>query len=185
MCLVVLEHFHEKICCIPYRARTYTKVLKCPSLRKRMMLARIPVIPLRTKAMIFTLTSAKAQVRAVDLKKSRSIALAAVGKSILPHDIKIRVNKFPRCLIALEEYGSIMSKPRTVVDCDVIFKKGVRAKDGKDVGIVVGVSDRNVVIQKGVTREVILPKENVEGFDGHEVFLNVTSEELKRHELKI
>jgi hypothetical protein len=45
--------------------------------------------------------------------------------------------------------------------------------------------DRNVIIQKGVTREVILPKENVEGFDGHEVFLNVTSEELKRHEIKI
>ena len=78
-----------------------------------------------------------------------------------------------------------MSQPRTVVDWDAIFKKGVRAKDGKDVGIVVGVSDQNIIIQKGVTREVILPKENVEGFDGNEVFLSVTSEELKRHEIKI
>jgi len=78
-----------------------------------------------------------------------------------------------------------MSESRAVVDWDAIFKKGVRAKDRKDVGIVVGVSDRNVIIQKGVTREVILPKENVDGFDGHEVFLNVTSEELKRHEIKI
>jgi hypothetical protein len=32
-----------------------------------------------------------------------------------------------------------MSEPRAVVDWDAIFKKGVRAKDGKDVGIVVGV----------------------------------------------
>ena len=78
-----------------------------------------------------------------------------------------------------------MSKPTTVVDWDAIFKKGVRAKDGKDVGIVVGVSDQNIIVQKGVTREVILPKESVEGFDGNEVFLNMTSEELKRHEIKI
>ena len=78
-----------------------------------------------------------------------------------------------------------MSQPSTVVDWDAIFKKGVRAKDGKDAGIVVGVSDQNIIIQKGVTREVILPKENVEGFDGNEVFLSVTSEELKRHEIKI
>ena len=78
-----------------------------------------------------------------------------------------------------------MSESRAVVDWDAIFKKGVRAKDGKDVGIVVGVSDRNVIIRKVVTREVILPKENVEGFDGYEVFLNVTSEVLKRHEIKI
>ena len=78
-----------------------------------------------------------------------------------------------------------MSEPRTIVDWDAIFKKGVRAKDGKDVGIVVGISDQNVFIQKGVTREVTLPKEYVEGFDGNEVFLKVTSEELKRYEMKI
>ena len=78
-----------------------------------------------------------------------------------------------------------MSQTRPVVDWDAIFKKGVRAKDGKDVGIVVGVSDQNVIIQKGVTKEVFLPKENVEGFDGNEVFLSVTSEELKKHEIKI
>jgi hypothetical protein len=46
-----------------------------------------------------------------------------------------------------------MSESRAVVDWDAIFKKGVRAEDGKDVGIVVGVSDRNVIIQKGVTRD--------------------------------
>ena len=78
-----------------------------------------------------------------------------------------------------------MSQTRPVVDWDAIFKKGVRAKDGKDVGIVVGVSDQNVIIQKGVTKEVFLPKENVEGFDGNEVLLSVTSEELKKHEIKI
>ena len=78
-----------------------------------------------------------------------------------------------------------MSEPRTIVDWDAIFKKGVRAKDGKDVAIVVGISDQNVFIQKGVTREVTLPKEYVEGFDGNEVFLKVTSEELKRYEMKI
>jgi hypothetical protein len=78
-----------------------------------------------------------------------------------------------------------MSEPTTVVDWDATFKKGVRAKDGKDVGIVVGVSDQNIIVQKGVTREVILPKENVEGFDGNEVFLNMPSEELRRHEIKI
>ena len=78
-----------------------------------------------------------------------------------------------------------MSQTRPVVDWDAIFKKGVRAKDGKDVGIVVGVSDQNVIIQKGVTKEAFLPKENIEGFDGNEVFLSVTSEELKKHEIKI
>lgn len=78
-----------------------------------------------------------------------------------------------------------MSEPTPVVDWDATFKKGVRSKDGRDVGIVVGVSDKCIFIQKGVTREVILPKEKVEGFDGNEVFLKVTSEELKRHEIKI
>ena len=78
-----------------------------------------------------------------------------------------------------------MSESRAVVDWNAIFKKGVRTKDGKNAGIVVGVSDANIIIQKGVTREVILPKENVQGFDGHELFLNVTGEELKRHEIKI
>ena len=47
-----------------------------------------------------------------------------------------------------------MSETRAV-HWDAIFKKGVRAEDRKDVGIVVGVSDRNVIIQKGITREVI------------------------------
>ena len=78
-----------------------------------------------------------------------------------------------------------MSEPTAVVDWDAIFKKGVRTSDGKDAGIVVGVSDENIIIQKGVTKEVIISKKNVEGFDGHEVFLNITSDELKRHEIKI
>jgi len=72
-----------------------------------------------------------------------------------------------------------------VVDWDALFKKGVRSKDGKDVGIVVGVSEGNLFVQKGVRREYVIPKNYVDGFDGAHVYLKVPEAELIQYEIKI
>jgi hypothetical protein len=72
-----------------------------------------------------------------------------------------------------------------VVDWDATFKKGVRTQDGQDAGIVVGVSSGYVIVQKGVTRELLIPKHKVEGFDGNELTLSIPKQDLKKYEMKI
>ena len=99
-------------------------------------------------------------------------------------NVKNHGEKNEPSLISAELVEDTMSTT-PVTDWNRIFKKGTRTKDGIDAGIVVGVSSWNLIIQKGVTRELIVPKEHVEGFDGNEVYLDIPSNELSRYEMKI
>jgi hypothetical protein len=72
-----------------------------------------------------------------------------------------------------------------VPDWDAVFKKGARSKDDVYVGVVVGTPGESVVIERGSRLTYTIPKENVEGFDGNEVFLNLSNEELAGYEKRV
>jgi hypothetical protein len=72
-----------------------------------------------------------------------------------------------------------------VIDWDATFKKGVRTKDGLGVGVVVKAHGDTIAIQDNPKKEYILPKDAVEEFDGHELYLGVTKSELEKYEAKI
>jgi hypothetical protein len=68
-----------------------------------------------------------------------------------------------------------------VLDWDRIVHKNVRAKDGQDAGNVDAVdADSIVIITEGARKEYRLPKSQVEGFNGAEVFLRTTIAELEK-----
>jgi hypothetical protein len=76
-----------------------------------------------------------------------------------------------------------MSEP--VLDWDRIVLKGVRSKDNEDVGNVISVaSDEITVGSEGARHEYIIPKSAVDGFNGSEVFLNISFGELRNCEVK-
>jgi hypothetical protein len=68
-----------------------------------------------------------------------------------------------------------------VLDWDRIVHKNVRSKDGQDAGNVDAVdADSIVVITEGARKEYKLPKSQVEGYNGAEVFLKSTIAELQK-----
>lgn len=68
-----------------------------------------------------------------------------------------------------------MSEP-VVVNWDRIIHKNVRSNDYEDVGNVFAVLGDEVAIMGSRSREYKLPKSCVEGFNGSEVFLNISFE---------
>lgn len=78
-----------------------------------------------------------------------------------------------------------MTESSPVLDWDAIFQKAVRAREGEDIGVVVGVSNENIFVQKAPMKEIILSKKSVGSFDGDEVVLNITGEEARKHEIRI
>jgi hypothetical protein len=68
-----------------------------------------------------------------------------------------------------------------VLDWDRIVHKNVRSKDGQDAGNVDAVdADSIVIITEGARKEYKLPKSEVEGFNGAEVFLKSSIAELQK-----
>jgi hypothetical protein len=68
-----------------------------------------------------------------------------------------------------------------VVDWEAIVHKNVRSKDRVDVGNVDAIeTDAIVIITEGARGEYRIPKSEVEGFDGAEVFLRSNIAELKK-----
>ena len=68
---------------------------------------------------------------------------------------------------------------------DATLKTGVRSKDNRSAGIVVGIEYGKLTINSEGGRVIYeVPKSHVESFDGHEVFLNISFEELKKFEKK-
>jgi hypothetical protein len=53
------------------------------------------------------------------------------------------------------------------------------------VGTVVGTSQENVLIEQGSRLIYDVPKAAVEGFDGNEIFLKLSSNELARYERRV
>ena len=76
-----------------------------------------------------------------------------------------------------------MSEP-PVLDWDRIVHKNVRSKDREDAGNVAAVDvDLITILSEGAKHEYKIPKSEVEGFDGAEVFLKLTIAELKGYKV--
>jgi hypothetical protein len=74
-----------------------------------------------------------------------------------------------------------MSEP-AVLDWDRIVHKNVRSSDGQDAGNVDAINgDSIVIITEGARKEYKISKSNVEGYNGAEVFLKLTIEELENY----
>jgi hypothetical protein len=68
-----------------------------------------------------------------------------------------------------------------VLDWDRIVHKNVRSRDGQDAGNVDAVdADSIVIITEGARKEYKLPKSEVDGFNGAEVFLKSSIAELEK-----
>jgi hypothetical protein len=71
-----------------------------------------------------------------------------------------------------------------VVNWDSIVHKNVRSKDGQDAGNVDAIEEDTVVItSEGDRKEYNLPKSQVEGYNGAEVFLKITFGELEQYKV--
>ncbi|MFZ0894761.1 MAG: hypothetical protein FIO03_03010 [Nitrosopumilales archaeon] len=71
-----------------------------------------------------------------------------------------------------------------VVDWEAIVHKNVRSKDRADVGNVDAIeTDAIVIITEGARGEYRIPKSEVEGFNGAEVFLRSNIAELKKYKI--
>jgi hypothetical protein len=51
--------------------------------------------------------------------------------------------------------------------------------------VVLKVHDDTITIQDSPSKEYNIPKDVVEAFDGHEVYLKLTTDELDRYKTKI
>ena len=69
-----------------------------------------------------------------------------------------------------------------IVNWQAIVHKNVRSKDGQDAGNVDAImGDIVVITTQGDRREYNLPKTQVGGFNGAEVFIKNTLDELERY----
>ena len=75
-------------------------------------------------------------------------------------------------------------QPPPVLDWDKVVNKNVRSKDGEPIGnIVAHMKDSLQIETTGSRGQYIIPKEQVAGFDGAEVTLNLTINELAKFAL--
>lgn len=71
-----------------------------------------------------------------------------------------------------------------VVNWDSIVHKNVRSKDGQDAGNVDAIEvDTVIITSEGDRQEYNLPKSQVEGYNGAEVFLKITFGELEQYKV--
>jgi hypothetical protein len=75
-----------------------------------------------------------------------------------------------------------MSEP--VLDWDRTIHKNVRSKDMEDGGNIFAIIGDTLTIMGSKGREYRIPKSRVEGFNGSEVFLNLSFRELRDYEVK-
>jgi hypothetical protein len=76
-----------------------------------------------------------------------------------------------------------MSDP-VIVRWERVMHKNVRSRDGIDVGNITSEAGENFTIMQGASREYNVPKSCVEGFDGGEVFLNLSYSELMKYKVQ-
>ncbi|HZD34459.1 MAG TPA: hypothetical protein VE130_04585 [Nitrososphaeraceae archaeon] len=70
----------------------------------------------------------------------------------------------------------------SIVNWEAIVHKNVRSKDGQDAGNVDAImGDIVVITTQGDRREYNVPKAQIEGFNGAEVFLRSTLDELETY----
>lgn len=66
-----------------------------------------------------------------------------------------------------------------VLNWDRIVHKNVRSKDMMDVGNVIQITEGDIIIMQGASRQYKVPKSYVEGFNGSEVFLSLLFGDMK------
>ena len=76
-----------------------------------------------------------------------------------------------------------MSSEPAVYNWDKIVLKPVRSKDNQDVGEVISVEKDSITIHSG-RYEFIVSKNDVEGFNGGEVFLSKNYADLQKTKIK-
>ena len=75
-------------------------------------------------------------------------------------------------------------QPPPVLDWDKVVNRNVRSKEGEPIGnIVAHMKDSLQIETTGSRGQYIIPKEQVAGFDGAEVTLNLTINELEKFAL--
>ena len=72
----------------------------------------------------------------------------------------------------------------SITDWDSIVHKNVRSREYADAGNVDAVDNENIIItSQGDRKEYRLPKNQVGGYNGAEVFLKVNLYELERYKI--
>jgi hypothetical protein len=79
----------------------------------------------------------------------------------------------------------IMSSPINWTEL-VKDRKGIRTKDNKSCGNIIGNDEKNIIIEDGAMRQRIyrVPKSTIQNYNGAELRLNISYEELETDEVK-
>jgi len=81
-------------------------------------------------------------------------------------------------------YYNMPEEDSPVLDWDRIVHKNVRSRDGQDAGNVDAINaDSIVIITGGARKEYQVPKSQVDGFNGAEVFLKASLAELEKFKI--
>jgi hypothetical protein len=81
-------------------------------------------------------------------------------------------------------YSNMPEEDSPVLDWDRIVHKNVRSRDGQDAGNVDAINaDSIVIITGGARKEYQVPKSQVDGFNGAEVFLKASLAELEKFKI--
>ena len=65
-------------------------------------------------------------------------------------------------------------------------RKGIRTKDNKSCGNIIGNDEKNIIIEDGAMRQRIyrVPKSTIQNYNGVELRLNISYDELETDEVK-
>jgi hypothetical protein len=65
-------------------------------------------------------------------------------------------------------------------------RKGIRTKDNKSCGNIIGNDEKNIIIEEGGMRQRIyrVPKSTIQPYNGAELTLNISYDEFKTDEVK-
>jgi len=65
-------------------------------------------------------------------------------------------------------------------------RKGIRTKDNKSCGNIIGNDEKNIIIEEGAMRQRIyrVPKSAIQRYKGAELTLNISYDEFKTDEVK-
>lgn len=69
-----------------------------------------------------------------------------------------------------------------IVNWDAIVHKNARTSDRADAGNVIEIEENTITLERGPTKEYVIPKDKAEGFDGSEVSLSLKYRELEGYE---
>jgi hypothetical protein len=76
-----------------------------------------------------------------------------------------------------------MSEP-VIQHWERVMHKNVRTTDRIDAGNIISEAGENFTIMQGAKREYSVPKSCVEGFDGGEVYLNISYSDLMKYKVQ-